>query len=229
MVCRSTRPLELRHRACFLIPNLLYSSRTPPAHTRKRLTSRMVWKTSFDRRVGPMKSNYKGALLLLGLAWLSTACSRGNEPTGGAGPISEAEPPGEPEAGIDASFTSEREYPFGSLPEDARRRAWESSYQLRSAVVADDPFWSSIGPARTTCLRSWCMGFEFPTSGRVNSIAISPSNPQIVLIAAGTGGIWRSSDGGATFMPVSDNQIDLAVGSIAFSDSNPSVVYAGNG
>jgi photosystem II stability/assembly factor-like uncharacterized protein len=66
-------------------------------------------------------------------------------------------------------------------------------------------------------------------SGRINSIAVSPSDPRIVLVGSGTGGIWRSSDRGATFTPVSDNQIDLAVGSIAFSRSNPSVAYAGMG
>jgi photosystem II stability/assembly factor-like uncharacterized protein len=74
---------------------------------------------------------------------------------------------------------------------------------------------------------------KFPTmgvtSGRVNAIAISPANPQIVLVGGATGGIWRSTDGGNTFVPVSDNQVDLAVGSLAFAPSNPSVVYAGMG
>jgi photosystem II stability/assembly factor-like uncharacterized protein len=67
------------------------------------------------------------------------------------------------------------------------------------------------------------------TSGRINSIAISPADPKIVLVGAATGGIWRSTDGGETFAPVSDNQVDLAVGYISFAPSNPNVVYAGMG
>src|SRR5262249_11303674 len=66
-------------------------------------------------------------------------------------------------------------------------------------------------------------------SGRINTIAVSPSDSRIVLIGAATGGIWRSNDGGNSFTPVSDDQVDLAVGSISFARSNPSTVYAGMG
>src|SRR5207253_6381536 len=44
-----------------------------------------------------------------------------------------------------------------------------------------------------------------------------------------TGGIWRSTDGGASFAAVSDDQVDLAVGSLAFARSNPAIVFAGMG
>jgi len=67
------------------------------------------------------------------------------------------------------------------------------------------------------------------TSGRINTIAISPADPQLILVGGATGGIWRSTDGGDNFVPVSDDQIDLAVGSIAFAPSDPSIVYAGMG
>src|SRR5262249_3133973 len=67
------------------------------------------------------------------------------------------------------------------------------------------------------------------TSGRINAIAVSPTNSQIVLIGSATGGIWRSIDGGNAFNPVSDNQVDLAVGTIAFAPSNSNIVYAGMG
>src|SRR5262249_41901939 len=67
------------------------------------------------------------------------------------------------------------------------------------------------------------------TSGRINAIAVSPANDQLVLVGSATGGIWRSLDGGTTFIPVTDNQVDLAIGSIAFSKSNPQIIYAGMG
>jgi photosystem II stability/assembly factor-like uncharacterized protein len=66
-------------------------------------------------------------------------------------------------------------------------------------------------------------------SGRIDTIAISPADPNIVLVGGGTGGIWRSEDAGNNFVQVTDDQIDLAVGSIAFSQSDPSIVYAGMG
>jgi hypothetical protein len=67
------------------------------------------------------------------------------------------------------------------------------------------------------------------TSGRVNAIAVSPANPSLVLAGSSTGGIWRSTDSGESFVPVSDDQVDLTVGSIVFSRSNPIIAYAGMG
>src|SRR5207244_11457246 len=84
-------------------------------------------------------------------------------------------------------------------------------------------YWMSIGPKPSISnVPTWGH-----TSGRINTIAVKPDDPNVVLVGSATGGIWRSTDGGINFIPVSDDQVDLAVGSIAFSPSNPSIVYAG--
>lgn len=124
-------------------------------------------------------------------------------------------------------FLYERTYPFDELPTDGRRDAWEAiggGEQL--ALEADAPTWRAIGPRPTIPAfpNNWGR-----TSGRINAIAVSPADPKIVLVGASTGGVWRSTDGGETFEPVSDNHVDLAVGSIAFARSNPNIVYAGMG
>lgn len=122
-------------------------------------------------------------------------------------------------------FFFQRSYPSGTIPVEARRKAWESrpKGQLNAKV---DQKWQLIGPAPTDSAvpNNWGV-----TSGRINAIAVSPLDPQLVLVGASTGGIWRSTDGGEHFVPTSDNQVDLAVGSIAFSKSNPTIVYAGMG
>ncbi|MGI9105390.1 MAG: DUF4214 domain-containing protein [Pyrinomonadaceae bacterium] len=132
-------------------------------------------------------------------------------------------------------FMFRRAYPFDTPPTEGRRKAWLARPKdaerggrkgVSSSSAAAMQMWRSIGPSPTTA--------AFPdnwgaTSGRINAIAVHPTNPQIVLIGAATGGIWRSIDGGANFVPVSDKHVDLAVGSIAFSRSNPAIVYAGMG
>ena len=134
-------------------------------------------------------------------------------------------------------FWFQRMYPFDEIPESARRRAWDSlprrdKTDLNPASLSQPGFsamttvWSPIGPAPTTSAFPNNGGF---TSGRINAIAVSPSNTQIVLIGSATGGIWRSTDGGTTFTPVTDNQVDLSVGTLAFAPSNPNIVYAGMG
>ena len=70
------------------------------------------------------------------------------------------------------------------------------------------------------------------SSGRINAIAAQPGTPNTVLLGTATGGVWRSTNALAAvpvFTPVSDNQVDLAVGSIAFAPSNPNIAYAGMG
>jgi len=127
-------------------------------------------------------------------------------------------------------FYFQRAYPFGVIPAEGRRRAWDARPAGAKTGAHNDAgqiqSWRAIGPAPTS---SYLSGNWGVTSGRINAIAVSPANSQIVLIGAATGGIWRSTDGGATFAPVTDNQVDLSVGSIAFSRSNPAVVYAGMG
>lgn len=126
-------------------------------------------------------------------------------------------------------FSFQRTYPSNSIPPDARLRAWNSRprYQLDNVVIPQAAqTWRSIGPSAT--VSAW-YPFWGLTSGRVNSVAVSPANSSLVLIGSSTGGIWRSTDGGDSFVPVSDDQVDLAVGSLAFSKSNPSIAYAGMG
>jgi uncharacterized delta-60 repeat protein len=121
-------------------------------------------------------------------------------------------------------FLRQRTFPFDKLPDEARRKAWASRPADARNDGAPSLQWRSIGPQPTTPHNpNWGS-----TSGRINAIAVSPTNPNIILIGAATGGIWRSENGGSSFTPVSDNQVDLAVGSIAFAQ-NGQTVYAGMG
>ncbi len=123
-------------------------------------------------------------------------------------------------------FTFERTYPFDSIPADARREAFDSIAQNSFEAAAALPTWRSIGPTPSYSAFPNNWGF---TSGRINSVAVSPANPNIILVGASTGGVWRSTDGGQSFNPTTDDQVDLAVGYIAFAPSDPNIVYAGMG
>src|SRR5215472_6385921 len=75
--------------------------------------------------------------------------------------------------------------------------------------------WRSIGPNR---------------GGRSIASAGSSSRPFEYYFSAVGGGLWKTTDGGLTWKPVTDGQIkSSSVGAVAVSESNPDVVYIGMG
>src|SRR5215469_7364602 len=90
-----------------------------------------------------------------------------------------------------------------------------------SASPAFDPAvfgslqWRSIGPQR---------------GGRSIACAGSSSRPFEYYFGAVGGGLWKTTDGGLTWRPVTDGQLhSSSVGAVAVSESNPDVVYIGMG
>jgi hypothetical protein len=61
------------------------------------------------------------------------------------------------------------------------------------------------------------------------AIAVDPTNPNILYLGAAQGGVWRSLDGGQTWVNIFDSADSLAIGAIAIAPSNPSIVYVGTG
>ncbi len=66
--------------------------------------------------------------------------------------------------------------------------------------------------------------------GRVVAVTGVPSQPNVHYFGGVGGGIWKTTDGGGTWLPVSDGQLKTSsVGAIAVADSDPNVIYAGMG
>ena len=84
-----------------------------------------------------------------------------------------------------------------------------------------DPPSAPLGPAP--------IGFSDPSTGRIDAIAASPTDPNTIYIAAAGGGVWKTTDGGTTWIPLTDNQATLSMGSLAIAPSNSNIIYAGTG
>src|SRR5262249_55915584 len=75
--------------------------------------------------------------------------------------------------------------------------------------------WRSIGPNR---------------GGRAQAVAGSDARPLEYYFGATGGGLWKTTDSGQTWHPVSDKFFKTSsVGAVAVAPSNPDVIYVGMG
>lgn len=75
--------------------------------------------------------------------------------------------------------------------------------------------WRNIGPAR---------------GGRSISGAGSVARPNEYWFAATGGGLWKTTDGGVSWQPMTDGKVDTgAFGGVAVCEANPDIVYATTG
>jgi photosystem II stability/assembly factor-like uncharacterized protein len=66
-------------------------------------------------------------------------------------------------------------------------------------------------------------------AGRVSAIAADPTNALTFYVGAAGGGVWKTTNGGVSYTPITDDQPDSAIGSIAVAKSKPTTVYVGTG
>ena len=75
--------------------------------------------------------------------------------------------------------------------------------------------WREIGPFR---------------GGRVTAVAGHDTQPYTYYFGATGGGVWKTTDGGIAWFPVSDSAFGSgSIGAIAVAPSDPNVVYVGTG
>jgi photosystem II stability/assembly factor-like uncharacterized protein len=65
------------------------------------------------------------------------------------------------------------------------------------------------------------------STGRLTDVAPHPTDPDIVYIAAASGGVWRYDNGNWT--PLTDHMPASAIGALALDPNDPDVLYAGSG
>ncbi|TDJ56240.1 MAG: T9SS type A sorting domain-containing protein [Ignavibacteria bacterium] len=122
-------------------------------------------------------------------------------------------------------FFEQRAYPEGIIPENAYGNAIRQRDELRQQNInlLLSFNWVSLGPTPGTY-------FNYGNiSSRIVTGAFDPSNPDIIYVGPANGGVWKSTDGGVNWEPLTDNELSLAMGSIAIDPTNTNIIYAGTG
>lgn len=135
--------------------------------------------------------------------------------------------PREDVEGRDEWFWSLRSFPFAerpygkmsllhqNLPEYLRRTSF-----LASAAPLGGA-WRSIGPNGV-----WVFQIE---SGRIAAILPATTPGGAMYLGTASGGVWRSTNNGLTWIPLTDAECGLTTGAMARDPSDASIVYAATG
>lgn len=144
--------------------------------------------------------------------------------------ISNAEEREETERGGEVNgaawFMAQRTYGLGYIPQDAEIRAVEDMRQRMIPELAAKGFslkksaagqlnWEYLGPGNI--------------GGRLRGLVVHPTNPNILYAGSVSGGVWKSTNAGASWFPVMNDLITLNISALAMKPGDPNTLYAGTG
>jgi len=101
-----------------------------------------------------------------------------------------------------------------------QKNAQSESFQ----TLADQSNWQPVGPFTHTNTGSWSSG-----QGRVNSILVDPNDSNIIYVGAPAGGLWKSTDAGATWSVLTDHLPQIGASGIAIHPSDSNTIYIATG
>ena len=87
--------------------------------------------------------------------------------------------------------------------------------QIRQMPTAPELAWAELGPGNI--------------GGRTRQLVAHPADPQTLYAVSQAGGIWKTTNGGNDWQPLSDLFVTLTVGALAIDPANPDTLYAGTG
>jgi photosystem II stability/assembly factor-like uncharacterized protein len=136
--------------------------------------------------------------------------------------------PGEPrEAETGFAFeamkwnNAQRAYPASTIPHAWREKAANElaanklAEGLKKSASVQQLTWTALGPNNI--------------GGRVRSIAFDPLNSSTLYCGSVSGGVWKSTNSGASWNVMNDAAANLVIGSLAVDPTNGNTIYAATG
>lgn len=125
-------------------------------------------------------------------------------------------------------FRDQRAFPFEEIPPGAFQAAVRE-YRARWPTIVPpgvqpraDTAWMPLGPGNIP-------GLSIQSTGRLTAIAVHPTNPNVIYVGGAQGGVWKTTNGGANWVPLTDKECSLAMGWIVIDPVDPEIVYAATG
>lgn len=120
--------------------------------------------------------------------------------------------------GPSEEFFMQRSYPDGRFSIEAYEEALHEAKEMaaaRGVVPGFDTDWVTEGPGNI--------------GARINTVAVHPTDEDIMYAGFAGGGVFKTIDGGSNWVPIFDDQIFLAISDIHLDSNNPEIVYVATG
>jgi photosystem II stability/assembly factor-like uncharacterized protein len=82
------------------------------------------------------------------------------------------------------------------------------------------PVWRELGPKP--------IGSSI-YAGRISAVACSPSDPERLFVAGADGGVWRTTNGGVSWQPLTGELSTTAIGALALAADDEDTIFVGTG
>ena len=114
-------------------------------------------------------------------------------------------------------YYEQRAYPNNRIPDN-----WYSEALKHISI-------NNVSRSNSTETLSWTQLGPGNIGGRIRAIAVHPTDLNIVYIGAVAGGVWKSVNGGTTWIALNDFMGNLAVCALVIDPNNTNTIYAGTG
>lgn len=124
-------------------------------------------------------------------------------------------------------YTHPRVFPSGNMIPG--KQIWKEYENFIRTFDADPSSrtanWQAVGPTDWTVAN----GGYSPGLGRVNAVEQHPSNTNIIYVGVPQGGVWKTTNGGTTWAPITDDLPISGVSDITIDPNNPNTLYVCTG
>ena len=120
-----------------------------------------------------------------------------------------------------SDYYSQRLSSDGSMPKVRTLLEEAKKYNdLKEKMSLEDEIWVPAGPNLSPKDAVYQRGI-----GRINCVAFHPTDPKTIWVGVAQGGIWKTTNGGESWLCLNNNLPILRISHIAVDPINPDIIY----
>jgi len=96
-----------------------------------------------------------------------------------------------------------------------RMASWQRHVEMRDTSTFRNLRWRAVGPSMQ--------------GGRIEAIAVDPTDKATIYVGAGAGNLWKTENNGITWKPIFERESSFSIGDVTVAPSDSSIVWVGTG